>query len=123
MLNRNLVLALLATLVGGCIGNDVTPQNTNIAGKWNTACHPVNADCADLSISFDSEGDITEFNLNGQKSPQPGSGSIIDSRLKFRIGHGGAYVFNGELDSAGRSATGAFTNAREKTTSATLTRQ
>jgi len=123
MPNRNLLLALLVACLGGCIGNDVTPQNTNIAGKWNMACHPVSSDCTDFSISFDSDGDITEFDLNGHKGATRGTGSIVDSRLKVSIGHGGFLVFVGVLDSAGRSATGAFTNGREKSTPATLTRQ
>jgi hypothetical protein len=124
---RALVVAGAAVLAAGCFGDDVTPQNTAIAGTWNVVCMPVNEDCPNFAIGFSANGDITELDIDGNDGAQRGTGEIRDGVLSFRIGRGPAYVFNGKLDGGGRSASGALTNfdfdGEQKTTAAVATRQ
>jgi hypothetical protein len=122
----SVVVACAGMLVGGCFSDDVTPQNTAIAGKWAVACHPVNEDCPDFAISFDAYGDITDFDLDGHKGPQRGTGEIADAALFFIVGVGTVYEFSGKLDGGGRSASGTVINydydGHQKTTAAVATR-
>ena len=80
---RSRVLALtaacVALFIAGCYGDDVTPQNTAIAGKWKVACMSVNEDCSDFAIGFDDQGDVTDFDLDGYMGPQRGMGKIVDA--------------------------------------------
>ena len=119
--------ACVGLIVGGCWGEDVTPQNTAIAGKWSVACHPVNDDCPDFSITFAASGDISDFDLDGHRGPQRGTGEIVDGSLFFKVGVGAVYVFSGKLDGGGRSANGTMTNydydGQQKTTPAVVNRQ
>jgi hypothetical protein len=119
--------AFAGMLLGGCFGDDVTPQNTAIAGKWTVTCQPVNEDCPDFAISFDTEGDITDFDLDGHKGPQRGTGEIVDATLYFRVGVDIGYEFSGKLDGGGRSASGTVTNydydGHQKSTPAMVKRQ
>ena len=122
-----ILLACCASFViGGCI-DDVTPQNTNVAGKWQIACQPVNEDCPNFAIAFDADGDITEYDLDGHKGAARGRGSIADGKLLFKVGLETAYEFRGTLNSTGRTAAGSVTNfdydGEQKTTQATATRQ
>ena len=121
------LVACLGLVLGGCFGDDVTPQNTSIAGQWKIACQPVNEDCPNFSITFDAEGDITDYDLDGHRGPQRGIGSIVDTKLAFKVGHGNVYEFSGMLNGSGRAASGAVTNfdydGQQKTTQATATRQ
>lgn len=122
-----LATACAALVVGGCFSDDVTPQNTAIAGKWQVACHPVNEDCPDFGISFAANGDITDFDLDGHKGPRRGTGEIVDGSLFFRVGTGNVYEFRGKLDGGGRAASGTMTNydydGEQKTTPAVVSRQ
>jgi len=120
------IAAGAAVLVAGC-SDDVTPQNTAIAGMWKVVCMPVNEDCPNFSIGFSPNGDITTFDIDGNDGPQRGMGKITGGVLSFRVGRGPAYVFDGKLDGGGRSASGALTNfdfdGEQKTTAAVATRQ
>ncbi|MFO1323993.1 MAG: hypothetical protein U1F15_07990 [Burkholderiales bacterium] len=120
------VVACAGLLVGGCFGDDVTPQNTAVAGKWQVACHPVNEDCPDFAITFAADGDIADFDLDGHKGPQRGTGEIVDAVLYFNVGVGNLYAFSGKLDGGGRSASGTMTNydydGNQKTTPAVVSR-
>jgi hypothetical protein len=121
-----IVGACAGMLLGGCYGEDVTPQNTAIAGKWTVNCQPVNDDCPDFAIAFDAFGDITDFDLDGHLGPQRGTGEIADATLYFSVGVGNVYEFSGKLDGGGRSASGTVTNydydGQQKTTAAVVTR-
>ena len=120
------VVASAGLLIGGC-GDDVTPQNTAIAGKWQVACQPVNEDCPNFAISFAADGDITDFVLDGSKGAQRGTGEIVDATLYFKVGVGTVYRFSGKLDGGGRSASGTMTNydydGQQKSTPAVVSRQ
>lgn len=122
----SMVVACAGLLIGGC-GDDVTPQNTAIAGQWQVACQPVNEDCPNFSISFDANGDITDFVLDGSKGAQRGTGEIADATLVFKVGVGTVYAFSGKLDGGGRSASGTMTNydydGQQKSTPAVVSRQ
>ena len=118
--------ACAGMLLGGCYGEDVTPQNTAIAGKWAVVCQPVNDDCPNFDITFSADGDISDFDLDGHKGPQRGTGEIVDATLFFKVGVGDVYDFSGKLDGGGRSATGTVTNfdydGHQKSTTAVATR-
>jgi hypothetical protein len=120
------VVACAVLCIGGC-GDDVTPQNTAIAGQWQVACQPVNEDCPNFGISFSADGDITDVDLDGHKGPQRGTGEIVDATLIFKLGFGGVYAFSGKLDGGGRSASGIMTNfdydGQQKSTPAVVSRQ
>ncbi len=124
---RTLAACALALVLAACVGDDVTPQNTNVAGTWAVTCQPVNEDCPNFSISFDAAGDITNVDIDGHVGAQRGTGTIKDGVLAFKIGFGGVYEFSGMLDGAGRSATGSLTNldydGRQRTTQAVATRR
>lgn len=121
------VACCVSLAIGGCFGDDVTPQNTSVAGKWQITCQPVNEDCPDFAISFDVEGDITDFNLDGHKGAARGRGSVVEGKLAFKVGLEAAYDFSGMLNSSGRIAAGSMTNydydGMQKTTQAIATRQ
>ena len=121
-----IVVAGAGLLIGGCFGHDVRPQNTAIAGKWKVACQPVNEDCPDFQISFDADGDISDFDLDGHRGPQRGTGEIVDAMLFFKVGVGTVYAFSGKLDGGGRTASGTVTNydydGHQKTTPAVVSR-
>ncbi|MEO8752990.1 MAG: hypothetical protein ABI624_09955 [Casimicrobiaceae bacterium] len=127
-LQRGLAVVSASVLVGiaGC-GDDVTPQNTAIAGRWQVACQPVNEDCPNFGIAFSADGDITDVDLDGHKGPQRGTGEIVDATLIFKLGFGGVYAFSGKLDGGGRSASGTMTNfdydGKQKSTPAVVSRQ
>ena len=127
-LKRVLVGAVAGTvlLVAGC-SDDVTPQNTDIAGMWSVVCMPVNEDCPNFAIGFSANGDITQLDIDGNDGVQRGNGEIVEGVMSFRIGRGPAYVFQGTLDGSGRSATGTVTNfdfdGEQKTTAAVVTRK
>lgn len=127
-LMRSLALALAGTavLLGGCFGDDVTPQNTAIAGSWNVVCQPVNEDCTNFAIRFDEAGDIADVDIDGHKGAQRGTGQVVDGVLFFRMGVGTVYEFRGKLDGGGRAATGTMKNfdadGTQRSTSATATR-
>lgn len=120
------VVACAGLVIGGC-NDDVTPQNTAIAGNWQVACQPVNEDCPNFAISFAANGDITEVDLDGHRGPQRGTGEIVDATLFIRIGVGTVYQFKGKLDGGGRSASGTMTNndhdGTQKSTPAVVSRQ
>jgi hypothetical protein len=122
-----IVGASTSLFIAGCFGDDVTPQNTAIAGQWKVACMPVNEDCPDFAIRFDDQGDITDFDLDGHKGPQRGMGEIADATLYFNVGVGTVYEFSGKLDGGGRSASGTMTNydydGQQKSTPAVVKRQ
>ena len=121
-----LALAGTAVLLGGCFGDDVTPQNTAIAGAWNVACQPVNDDCTNFTIRFDDAGDITDVDMDRHKGAQRGTGEVVEGVLYFRMGVGTVYEFRGKLDGGGRSASGTMRNfdadGTQRSTSATATR-
>lgn len=133
MIERNLLrsltvaLAGTAILLGGCLSDDVTPQNTVIAGGWNVACAPVNEDCTNFSIRFDDAGDILEANIDGHQGAQRGTGEIVDGVLFFRMGVGTVYEFRGKLDGGGRAASGTMKNfdadGTQRSTNAVATRR
>jgi len=130
LLRRTALGAGLCTLltVAGCM-DDVTPvnMNTNVAGSWQVQCQPVNEDCPNFMITFDSEGDITDTNIDGHRGPQRGRGQITGAEIVFVQGFGITYEYRGTLDAAGNVATGKMTNfdydGEQKTTPATLTRK
>lgn len=133
MIKRNLfrslslVAAGAAMLLGGCFSDDVTPQDTAIAGAWKVTCQPVNEDCSDFMIRFDSAGDITDSDLDGHRGAQRGTGEIVDGILYFRMGVGTVHEFRGKLDGGGRAASGIMKNfdadGAQKSTPATVARQ
>ncbi len=126
---RSLVLAVswAALLLAGCISDDVTPQNTAIAGSWKVVCAPVNEDCSNFTIKFDSGGDIIDSDLDGHRGAQRGAGEITDGTLYFRMGVGTVWEFRGKLDGGGRSASGTMMNfdadGEQKATPALVSRQ
>ena len=125
------------SLVAGCCvllamqgcRDDVTPvrMDTNIAGKWQVTCQPVNEDCHDFSITFAADGDIRDTNFHGHSGPNKGFGEIVGAELSFRLGFATTYRYVGTLDAAGGVATGKLTNfdydGEQKTTPATLARK
>lgn len=123
---RTLAAACAGVLIGGC-GDDVTPQNTAIASTWSVACHPVNEDCPDFQITFGASGDITDFDLDGHRGAQRGTGEIVDGTLYFKVGVGTLYEFAGKLDGGGRTASGIMTNldydGHQKSTPAVVSRR
>ena len=133
MIKRNLMrilslaLAGAAVVLGGCLSDDVTPQNTAIAGGWSVVCQPVNEDCTNFAIRFDEAGDITNVNMDGHQGAQRGTGEIVDGVLFFRMGVGTVYEFRGKLDGGGRSVSGTMRNfdadGTQRSTSAVATRQ
>ena len=132
MINRNLIRSLTlvaagaASLLGGCFSDDVTPQDTAIAGAWAVTCQPVNEDCSNFVIRFDSFGDITDSDLDGHRGAQRGTGEIVEGTLYFRMGVGTVHEFRGRLDGGGRAASGTLKNydadGAQKTTPAVATR-
>lgn len=122
-----LVAAGAALLLGGCFSDDVTPQDTAIAGAWKVTCQPVNEDCSNFLIRFDSAGDITDSDLDGHRGAQRGTGEIVDGILYFRMGVGTVHEFRGTLDGGGRSASGIMKNfdadGSQKSTPAIVARQ
>ena len=125
---RSLALALAGTavLLGGCFSDDVTPQNTAIAGTWNVVCQPVNEDCTNFAIRFDDAGDITDVDMDGHKGAQRGTGEVVEGVLFVRLGVGTVYEFRGKLDGGGRSASGTMKNfdadGTQRSTNATAAR-
>ena len=125
-LSRILTLAAAAVLLGGCFSDDVTPQNTAIAGAWSVVCQPVNEDCSNFDITFAASGDIADCNLDGNRGAQRVLGEIIEGVLYFRMGVGRVWQFEGKLDGGGRTATGIMTNfdldGSQKSTPAVVSR-
>ena len=78
-------------------------------------------------ISFDASGDISDFDLDGHRGPQRGTGEIVEGSLFFKVGVGTVYEFSGKLDGGGRSASGTMTNydydGQQKSTPAVVKRQ
>lgn len=126
---RSLALAVAgaALLLAGCFRDDVTPQNTAIAGAWKVVCQPVNDDCSHFTIKFDSGGDIIDSDLDGHRGAQRGTGEITEGTLYFRMGVGTVWEFRGKLDGGGRSASGTMMNfdadGEQKATPAVVSRQ
>lgn len=122
-----LVVAGSALILAGCFGDDVTPQNTAIAGAWKVNCQPANDDCSNFTIKFDSSGDITDSDLDGHRGAQRGTGEIADGTLYFRMGVGTVWEFRGKLDGGGRAASGTMKNfdadGDQKATPAVVARQ
>ena len=90
-------------------------------------CQPVNEDCSNFLIRFDSAGDITDSDLDGHRGAQRGTGEIVDGILYFRMGVGTVHEFRGTLDGGGRSASGIMKNfdadGSQKSTPAIVARQ
>lgn len=126
---RSLALAVAgaALLLAGCLSDDVTPQNTAIAGAWKVVCQPANDDCSHFTIKFDSGGDIIDSDLDGHRGAQRGTGEITDGTLYFRMGVGTVWEYRGKLDGGGRSASGTMRNfdadGEQKATPAVVSRQ
>ena len=108
--SRMLAQAVCGLAVFVAIGCDPTPappppQNTSVAGKWTVSCTQLDDDCQSFTITFASNGDITDLNGGGVSQ---GIGQISQGQMFFYVND--VFSFTGNLDVVGNVATGTATD-------------